>query len=220
MSSMPAWSFSSLNDYANCPRAYELKRVTKEVKTVETEQMRFGTESHLFLENRVKDGTTLPEHLAWVEPYIVQMEKSGGKLVAEQKVALNKGLMPTTFFAKDVYCRGVIDLTVRYGDKSIVIDYKTGKRKMDSDQLMLFAAFEFADRPYVPEVRTGYLWLKDKKLDTEVFKREDLGRIWGHFMPKVEKLEQAYLKDEWPCRPSGLCNPWCGATRAQCKHKK
>lgn len=220
MSAMPAWSFSSLNQFQNCPRAYELSRVTKEVKTVETEAMRYGTESHLFLENRVKDGTTLPEHLAWAEPYIVQMEKSGGKLIAEQKVALTKGLMPTTFFGKDVWCRGIIDLTIRYGDKSIVCDFKTGKRKMDSDQLMLFAAFEFADRPHVPEVRTGYLWLKDKKLDTEVFKREDLGRIWDHFNPKVEKLEQAYLKDEWPARPSGLCNPWCGATRSQCNHKK
>lgn len=217
---MPAWSFSSLNDYANCPRAYQLKRVTKEVKVVETEQMRYGTECHLFLENRVAKNEPLPEHLAWVEPYLVQMEKSGGQLIAEQKLGLTKGLTPTGFFSPDVWVRGVVDLTVRYGDKSVVIDHKTGKRKMDSDQLMLFAAFEFADRPHVPEVRTGYLWLKDKKLDTEVFKRGDLGRIWGHFNPKVEKLEQAYLKDEWPCRPSGLCNPWCGATRAQCKHKK
>lgn len=216
---MPPWSFSSLNDYANCPRAYQLKRVTKEVTQVETEQMKYGTECHLFLENRVAKGDALPEHLAWVEPYIVQMEKSGGKLIAEQKLGLTKGLTPTGFFSPDVWVRGVVDLTVRYGVKSVVIDHKTGKRKMDSDQLMLFAAFEFADRPYVPEVRTGYLWLKDKKLDTEVFRREDLPRIWGHFIPKVEKLEQAYEKDEWPCRPSGLC-PWCPASRAQCKHKR
>lgn len=219
MSPMPAWSFSSLNDHANCPRAYELKRVLKEVQTVETEQMRFGTECHLFLENRVAKNEPLPDHLAWVEPYIVSMEQSGGKLIAEQKLGLTKGLEPTGFFSPDVWVRGVVDLTVRYGDKSVVIDHKSGRRKMDSDQLMLFAAFEFADRPYVPEVRTGYLWLKDRKLDTEVFKREDLGRIWGHFMPKVEKLEQAYLNNEWPARPSGLCG-WCPASRAQCKYKK
>lgn len=220
MSAMPAWSFSSLNDYANCPRAYQLKRVTKEVKQVESEQMKFGTECHLYLENRVAKKDPLPDHLAWVEPHFVMMEESGGQLIAEQKVALTKGLNPTTFFAKDVWVRGIVDLTVRYGDKSVVIDHKTGKRKIDSDQLMLFAAFEFASRLDIPEVRTGYLWLKDKKLDSEVFKREDLPRIWGHFLPKVEKLERAYELDEWPCRPSGLCNPWCPASRAQCKHKK
>lgn len=220
MSAMPAWSFSSLSDFKNCPLSFKLKRVTKEVKTVESEAMRYGTECHLFLENRVKDKTTLPPHLAWVERNIVQMEKSGGELIAEQKVALTKGLEVTTFFAKNVWVRGVVDLTIRYPDKSVVIDHKTGKRKMDSDQLMLFAAFEFACRPDVDEVRTGYLWLKDKLLDMEKFNRGDLPRIWGHFMPKVEKLERAYEKDEWPCRPSGLCNPWCPASRAQCKHKK
>lgn len=217
---IPAWSFSSLNDFENCPRAYQLKRVTKEVKQTESEAMRYGTECHLHLENRAKDGTTLPEHLAWAEPYFTQMEKSGGELIAEQAVGLTKGLSPTGFFSKDVWCRGKIDLTIRYEDKSVIIDHKTGKRKMDSDQLMLFAAFEFACQPYVPEVRTGYLWLKDKKLDSETFTRKDVSCIWGHFMPKVERLEQAYEKDEWPCRASGLCNPWCPASRAQCRHKK
>jgi hypothetical protein len=155
-----------------------------------------------------------------MEPLIKKMEVSGGGMIAEQKVALTKGLGVTTFFGKDVWVRGIIDLTIRYGDKSVVCDYKTGKRKPDSDQLMLFAGFEFADRPHVQEVRTGYLWLKDKKMDTETFTREDIPRIWGHFIPKVERLERAYEKDEWPAKASGLCNPWCPATPAQCKHKK
>ena len=215
----PAWSFSSLNDFQNCPLAYKLKRVTKEVKTVESEAMRYGTECHLFLENRVAKKDPLPEHLSWMEAYIKKMESSGGKMIAEQKLALTKGLGVTTFFGKDVWVRGIVDLTVRYGDKSVVLDYKTGKRKLDSDQLMLFAGFEFADMPYVQEVRTGYLWLKDKKMDTETFTREDIPRIWGHFIPKVERLEKAYEKDEWPAKPSGLCG-WCSATRAQCKHAK
>lgn len=219
MSSTPAWSFSSLNSFQNCPLQYKLTRVTKEVKTGESEAMRYGTECHLFLENRVAKKDPLPEHLAWMESVIKKMEDSGGKLIAEQKMALTKGLGYTTFFGKDVWVRGIVDLTVRYGDKSVVLDYKTGKRKFDSDQLMLFAGFEFADRPHVQEVRTGYLWLKDKKMDTETFTREDIPRIWGHFIPKVERLEKAYETDTWPAKPSGLC-PWCPATRAQCKHAK
>lgn len=540
---VPAWSFSSLNSFQNCPLQYKLTRVTKEVKTVESEAMRYGTECHLYLENRVAKKDPLPEHLAWMESVIKKMEDSGGGMIAEQKMALTKGLEVTTFFGKDVWVRGVVDLTVRYGDKSVVLDYKglaldtpiptpsgwytmgglsvgdlvfggdgspcyvtakseihhrdcyelvfddgarvvcddehlwvtngevksakdiaetllhygqkhhkvelhpglslpdvelpvhpyvlgawlgdgkhssgeickpdqelwdniiscgyeishdyseragrghattrtvkglrtqlrkagilknkhipevylrasheqrlqllqglmdtdgsgnkvrkqavfttcdkrlsdsvvellltlgqrpcqcrttqrgfglvvtawpvhfrpiwglfpfrmsrkqskiadvgagnswrrvvvecnkvpsvptqciavdscdatylcgdrmvvthnTGKRKPDSDQLMLFAGFEFADRPYVQEVRTGYLWLKDKKMDTETFTREDIPRIWGHFIPKVERLEKAYEKDEWPAKASGLCNPWCPATTAQCKHKR
>ena len=219
MSSSPAWSFSSLNSFQNCPLQYKLTRVTKEVKTVESEAMRFGTECHLYLENRVAKKDPLPEHLSWMEPLIRKMEVSGGGMIAEQKVALTKGLEVTTFFGKNVWVRGIVDLTVRYGDKSVVLDYKTGKRKPDSDQLMLFAGFEFADRPYVQEVRTGYLWLNDKKIDSETFTRKDIPMIWGHFIPKVERLERAYENDEWPAKASGLCG-WCSATRAQCKHAK
>lgn len=219
MSNPPAWSFSSLNDFANCPLAYKLKRVTKECPVVESEAMRYGTECHLFLENRMAKKDPLPEHLAWMEPTMDKLERGGGQPFTEQKMSLTKGLEVTNWFSKDTWVRGVVDVGVRFMDKSIVLDYKTGKRKFDSDQLMLFAGFEFAYRPDVQEVRTGYVWLKDKKLDSETFTRKDIPRIWGHFIPKVERLEKAYETDTWPARASGLCG-WCSAARAQCKHAK
>lgn len=219
MNKAPAWSFSSLNDYTNCPRAYQLKRVTKECKQSETEAMRHGTIQHEHLEFRVAKGTTLPDELQWMEPKIKLMEDSGGKLVAEQAVGLTKGLTPTEFFSKDVWVRGKLDLTVQFPEYSVVLDWKTGKRKFDSDQLMLFAGFEFAARPEIDRVKTGYVWLKSKAIDSEEFRRKDVPIIWGHFMPKVERLNKSYEKDDWPCRPSGLCG-WCPATKAQCKNSK
>jgi hypothetical protein len=215
----PAWSFSSLNDFENCPRAYQLKRVTKECKTVESEAMRHGTIQHEHLETRARDKTTLPKELEWFEPSMKRLEETGATIIAEQAVGLTKGLTPTTFFGKDVWVRGKLDLTLRHKTTSTVLDWKTGKRKLDSDQLMLFAGFEFASRPEVDEVKTGYVWLKDRKIDTETFTRKDVPMIWGHFMPKVERIERAYEKDEWPCKPSGLCG-WCPASKAQCKNSK
>lgn len=541
--SIPAWSFSSLNDFQNCPRAYQLKRVTKECKQAESEAMRHGTIQHEHLEFRVAKKKPVPPELEWVEPHIQMMEISGGKLIAEQAVGLTKGLGKTGFFAKDVWVRGKLDLTVQFPASSVILDWKglaldtpiptpggwttmgelregdtvfggdgapckvtaksevhhrtchelvfddgakivcddehlwvtngvvksaadiaatlrdtrsgqchhrvplhkglqlpevelpvhpyvlgvwlgdgkhtsgevtkpdaqlwenikkcgyeishdysekakdgkctvrtikglmtqlrsagllgnkhipaaymrashsqrlqllqglmdtdgsgnplrkqavfstcdkrlsdsvvellhslgqrpnrrkttqrgfglvidawpihfkplginaftldrkqakvdgvgrgnswrrlvtsadvvetvptqcisvdspdatylcgkemivthnTGKRKPDSDQLMLFAGFEFAMRPEIEKVKTGFVWLKDKKIDSETFERKDIPMIWGHFLPKVEKLERAYEKDEWPCRPSGLCH-YCPATRLQCKNAK
>lgn len=219
MNKAPAWSFSSLNDFENCPRSYQLKRVTKECKQAESEAMRHGTIQHEHLELRVRDKKPLPNELHWIEPHINAMEKSGAKMVAEQAVGLTKGLTSTGFFSKDVWCRGKLDLTLQYEMSSTVLDYKTGKRKFDSDQLMLFAGFEFAARPEIERVKTGYVWLKDKKIDAEIFTRRDIPRIWGHFMPKVERIETAYEKDEWPCKPSGLCG-WCPANITQCKNAK
>jgi len=181
--------------------------------------MRHGTIQHEHCELRVKEGKPLPESLSWLEKSIKSLEESGGSLIAEQAVGLTKGLVSTGFFADDVWVRGKLDLTVRYGTKSIVLDYKTGKRKFDSDQLMLFAAFEFADRPFIPEVRTGYVWLKDKAIDSETFTRKDVPRIWEHFIPKVERLEKAYKNDAWPAKSSSLCG-WCSASKSQCKFAK
>ena len=160
------WSFSSLNEFSNCPRSYQLKRVTKECKQVESEAMRHGTVQHEHCEMRVKNKTPLPESLAWMEPQFQKMEKSGATMIPEQAIGLTKGLSPTGFFAKDVWVRGKLDLTLRYGKSSTILDYKTGKRKPDSDQLMLFAGFEFADRPHIETVKTGFVWLKDKKIDS------------------------------------------------------
>lgn len=215
----PAWSFSSLNDFNNCPRAYQLKRVTKEVKDVESEAMRHGTIQHEHLELRVRDGKELPSELHWIEPHIQRMQDSGAEMIAEQAVGLTKGLEKTEFFGKNVWCRGKLDLTLRYDTSSTVLDYKTGKRKFDSDQLMLFAGFEFALRPEIETVKTGYVWLKDQKIDSETFVRKDVTMIWGHFMPKVERVERAYEKDEWPAKPSGLCG-WCSASLKHCKNAK
>jgi CRISPR/Cas system-associated exonuclease Cas4 (RecB family) len=215
---MKAWSFSSLSDYLNCPRSYQLKRVTKELPFVETDAMKYGTECHLYLENRMAKKEPLPPHLEWLEGMMDKVERSGGNPITEEKLALTRDLTPTTWFGKATWCRGIIDGGVRYRDKSVLYDYKTGKRKNSHDQLMLFAAIEFAHQPNVKEVKTGYVWLKDKAIDSKSFTRADVPMIWQHFLPKVEKMEKAHLTNDFPARPTGLC-PWCPASKAQCKHK-
>lgn len=216
---MPAWSFSSLNDFLNCALSYYLKRVAKKYPQKETEAMRHGNIQHTHLELRVKDGNVLPPELQWMETYIAKMKSTGAEMIAEQSVGITAGLQPTGFFSDDVWARGKLDLTLRYEHSSTVLDYKTGKRKFDSDQLMLFAGFEMAIRPEIKIVKTGYIWLKDKAIDSETYQRDDLGKIWGHFMPKVERMSDAYEKNNWPARPSGLCG-WCPATKADCKHAR
>lgn len=216
---MKAWSFSSLNDFLNCPRAYFLKRVEKSVPNVETESMRYGTECHLHLENRMVKKTTLPQHLGWLEKMMVAVERGGGTYFAEQQMAVTKGLKPAEWYSGDAWCLGIVDGGVRHRDISVLYDYKSGKRKFDHDQLMLFAGLEFAHFPEVELVKTGYVWLKDKKIDTKVFEKKDIPMIWGHFLPKVERLEEAFIRNDWPCKPSGLCG-WCNATVAQCVYKR
>ncbi len=219
MGALKAWSYSSLNDFLNCPRSYQLKRVTKECKEEESVAMKNGNIVHKHLEDRVNVYTPLPTELEWMEPHISTLERAGGEIIAERRVTLNDKFEITTWFAKDAWLRAKLDLTLRfsYPPASLVFDYKTGKRKVDGDQLMLFAGLEFILYPATQEVRTGYIWLKDKVIDKQIFVPKDKPRIWGHFLPKVERLAQAHEKDVWPCKPSGLC-PWCPARKAQCEY--
>lgn len=214
-----SWSYSALNDFENCPRAYQLRRVTKEIPFKETKEMAYGNKVHKHLEDRVNLKTALPPELEWLEKVIAKIEASGGEVVAEREIALDKGLKQCRWFDKSTWLRAKLDLTVRRPDSSIIMDYKTGKRKDDPDQLRLFAAVELTMRPEVETVKSGFIWTKFQKIDSHTFTRAQLPAIWGHFMPRVERIVKAHEKDEWPCKPSGLCG-WCPATKAQCKYVK
>ena len=41
-----AWSFSALDDFKNCPKAYYEKRIAKSVSETESEEMRWGNFVH------------------------------------------------------------------------------------------------------------------------------------------------------------------------------
>lgn len=87
--------------------------------------------------------------------------------------------------------------------------HNTGKRKPDSDQLMLFAALIFAHYEFIDRTDTAFIWVKDKKTDKESFTRDQEKDIWDHFYGKLARLEQSLVKDTWKKNPSGLCKGWC-----------
>lgn len=218
---IPPQSFSSLNQYQNCPHAYRLQRVDKVMKFVESEQIKWGNVVHKNLENALTIREPLIDAIKWLEPTVTKIRNSGATVFVEQEVAITESLKQSTFWGKDTWLRGKVDVSARYPEKTVQLDWKSGTRKVgQNEQLMLFAGFEFALRPECETVKTGYLWLKEKKIDSKTYERKDVPMIWNHFLPKMERLEKSFTTGEWPCKPSGLCNPWCGATTEQCKYKK
>lgn len=213
----PAWSFTSIAAFETCPRQYKLMRVDKVVKEQPSEAMMWGNTVHKALEERVRDGKALPKTLAGYEPLAAKIAGSKGEVLVEQKLTLNEKFRPTSWFAKDAWCRGVLDVSIVGKRKAVVLDYKTGKRKDDLDQLKLFAGIVFAHYPEIEEVDTGFIWLKDNVVDKELFTREQVGEIWGAFLPKVARLNSAFETGRWPARPSGLCRAWCAVGKSNCE---
>jgi hypothetical protein len=218
MSTMPAWSYSSLTAYETCPKRYYLTKVTKEIIEPQTEATLWGNKVHKALELRIKDKTPLPVTMQAYEPYCSRIEITPAQISAETKMALNAQFQPTKWMAKDCWVRSILDVQIDAGEKAAVLDWKTGAVKPDSTQLMLSAAFMFHSKPYVQTVTTSFIWLKENTATRETFEREQLPEIWNEFLPRVKRLELAYEKDRWEAKPSGLCKDWCPVGKAKCEH--
>ncbi len=214
MSLPKAWSYSSLTKFETCPYQYHQTKVVKAVVEEETEQQRWGIRVHTALEHRVRDKVPLVDELKQFEPLAAVFDD---KVVScEVGYMLNADLEPVSEY-KDAWCIGYVDLEWLNKSTAYLYDWKTGKKKPDSKQMWFYSGLVMQTRPEIKRVRNKYVWLSTMEDPTEeVVKREDLPSIWQEFLPRVNRLEQAYERDKWPCRPSGLCRGWCAVRH--CRH--
>lgn len=216
---MPAWSYSALSSFETCPRRHFLTRVSKAVKEPESEALRWGNYVHKALEDRLRDSKPLPTTLSTHEAFCQKVESiEDAKLMVEYEAAITKEFQPTGWWDRDVWCRSKWDLGILKGNALGIYDWKTGKRKLDIDQMELFALSAFIHLPDVEVVTSGYVWLKDKKIDREKFRRDQAPEIWSRWLPRVERFNQAFEQDKWPAKPSGLCRKWCPVGKHNCEH--
>lgn len=203
---IPAWTYSQLEKFETCPKQYYHVRVVRDVKEPPTEHTKWGEDVHTAMENRVMHGAPLPEGMQQWEGIAAKLCALPGTKLCEYKMAVGKNFKTAPW--KESWTRGIADLVILNGKKAAVFDHKTGKRKL-TEQLELYAGYVFAEFPEVEEVTTGFIWLKEKKIDKATYTRDQVSEIWQGFLPRVIKLESAYDRDSWPARPSGLCKGWC-----------
>lgn len=195
-----------MKQFKNCPKQYYEQRVARTVKHKDTEQTLWGDRVHKDLETALTTGEK--PSIEVLEPVADLFRGIKGNFQAEQKLALTQSLQPTAWFAPDVWCRAILDALWVDGDKAKIADWKTGKRKMDAEQLKLFALFVFAYHRQVDVVNTGFVWLQTGQMDVEKYHRKDIPILWQDLLPDVRRLELAHNTNTFPPRPSGLC-AWC-----------
>jgi len=203
------WSYSALEDFVNCPRAYHAKKVIKSVVEVESAEMGYGNYVHKHFENRQRQNTPLPADLAHFEPLMQRLAALPGISAAEEKVALNRRGVPCGFFAKDVWWRGILDFHVRSPTEALIVDYKTGKSHRKFGQLKLFALYLFAKHEELQTVRAHYYWTKTQTMTGATYTRDMSSALWMEFVPDLKQFVEAFQSDIWQPRPSGLCRGWC-----------
>lgn len=218
MSEVISWSHTSMSTFETCPRQYEAKYVTKEVKFEETDATRWGNEVHLGLEERVRDGKPLPPNLAIYEKYARAILARKGEKIVEGEFALAVDKTPTGFFAKDVWVRSKIDvLNLRDDGIAEVWDWKSGKPKLDATQLLLYALLVMEHHPDIKEVRCAYVWLQNQApIGAPIsYLRFNKAALWMTFEDKYRQLKSAYDLGVFQPKTSGLCAGWCSVTSCE-----
>jgi hypothetical protein len=218
-----AWSWTQLENFENCPRRWHLESWTKTVPYVQNDAARWGDVVHKALDKRLGPAkVSLPSNIVHLEPFAKSVEAaevSGAKLITEQRLAVTEGWAPTTYFAKDVWCRAQVDWTLERGDRIVIGDWKTGKPKEGSDQLRLSAALTLAHRPHINEAKISFVWIGEQRADpsTQTVRREDLPALRASFLPRVKRMTDAVEANHFPPKPSGLCG-WCSVGPKNCEH--
>ncbi len=210
------WSWSSLQSFETCPKRHYLTKIIKMVTEPTTPALAEGRATHKALEDGVNGKPVAPSYHKYL-PIVAKLRAAKGQKHPEVKFAVTANFHRTGFFDRDAWCRGVIDLAVVGNKTGVMLDYKTGKVKIDSDQLKLFSAAGFGMYPFLERIKAGYVWLEHNRIDVQDYARSDVGGIWADFMPRVKRLEIAQEKSEWPAKPSGLCG-WCPVGPSRCEH--
>ena len=212
------WSFSRIKAFETCPKQFYHTTVLKQFPYVETEAMRYGTEFHEAAEHFIRDGTPVPERFAFARPVLDALAAKPGEKLCEQKLGLTAELEACTFFADDVWFRGIVDLLIIDGDEATIVDYKTGKsaRYAEKGQLELMALSVFRHFPQVKKIRAGLLFVIANDFVKASYERTGQKELWRKWLSNYASMEKAFETEVWNPKPSGLCKRHCPVT--ECPH--
>jgi hypothetical protein len=204
-----SWSYSALNAYETCPRKYYHTRVAKDVTEEVIEAREWGDQVHKAAEASLKHGTPIPKEYSLIAPVVQKVRESPGETFAEREFVLNNKFKPSTWWGEDAWVRCKVDAMKLQGTHAVLLDYKTGKMRPETDQLKLFTGVVLCHEPEIETVTTGFVWVKHGTTTVEKYTRDDLPWIWSEFLPRVKRMEKSYETNTFEVRPSGLCKKHC-----------
>lgn len=203
-----AWSFSVLSMFEQCAKKYYHIKIKKDAKDANSSFSSEGKEVHDAMFKRVIKGVELPLPIRMYEKWAAAFEARKGEKHGEMKLCLNTSFEPVGWFADDAWVRAVVDLLIVDGDTVTIVDWKTGKIRIDWTQLQLTAAIVSRLMPEIKKFNMVFVWLAQSKLSSEVILKEDIRDVWLELLPRVKEIETAKLTTSFPAAESGLCR-WC-----------
>ncbi|MEO5368037.1 MAG: PD-(D/E)XK nuclease family protein [Magnetococcus sp. WYHC-3] len=213
MSKPFVWSWTSLNQFENCPLAFQMRYVDKKVKFESSEAASWGIKVHKSLDARLRAGVPLPSEVSPYEKWAETVEKmaNGHELYTEKPLGINKNWGPVDPFSPICWGKGKADVIVVKDGIGYIFDWKTGKKNTDTTEAEIFTCM-FDAQAHLQEYRYKYVWLKSDEATPEKGRNritsKEIPELQEKLSARVGRLEDAIKSGTFKPRPSGLCD-WC-----------
>lgn len=205
-------SYSRINTFQTCPRKFEYLYVEKTVQDEGSAATDYGTRVHASLEQYglTGDESYLTDETRKHKALVDRIRNRPGERFFEQKMAVNADRQPCDWYADDVWLRAILDVLVIDGGKAMIFDWKTGKPKNSTLQLLLFSAMTMAHHEQVEKAKAAFIWLGHDKHTPMSFHREELPRMFDILDRQANAIDKSVDSGLFPASPGPLCN-WCPA---------
>jgi hypothetical protein len=221
---IPAWSYSSIKTFDQCPKKYHHLRILKDYKDEDSTATIYGKELHKAAEDYISAGIPIPPQFGFLSETLEALKRIKGDKHCEIKLGIAKRdgkFVPCDFFAKDVWWRGIADLLIINEEKqtAYLVDYKTSKnaKYADTKQLDLLAGAIFTHYPKVMEIKSALLFVVSNEIVKK--KHEFMMRLsyLNSMEPELTRLEAAIKTNVWNPVSSPLCK-FCPVS--SCAHNR
>lgn len=209
---IPAWSYSSIKTFDQCPKKYYHLRIVKDVKDEDSTATLYGKELHTAAEEFIRDGTPIPPKFKFIAPTLEALNKIEGNKYCELKLGVAKRdgkFAPCDFFAKDVWWRGIADLLIINEEKqqAWLVDYKTSKnaKYADTKQLDLLAGAVFTHFPKVVNIKSALLFVVSEEMVRKEHEYIMRSSYLNCMEPELVRLEAAIKTGVWNPVSGPLC---------------
>lgn len=211
MAKLWSWSYSKKKNYDTCPKRHYEVDIQKNY-TESSEQLEWGNAVHKALADACSGKAPLPDTMREYQKWVDVVKGAPGKLLVEQKFAITRDFQSSPYFGQSVWYRGICDVLCLNGNTATALDWKTGKIKHDSIQLMLMAQCIFTFYPEIKQVKTRFIWLQEDCTTPEIWNRDTIMREWVPLLPEIAAMEAASQTLTYPPKPGKLCRSWCPVT--------
>ena len=203
-------SYSGLSTYTQCPRKYKFSRIDLLPDPAGPAADR-GKMIHAELEKAILNpGYIMLGELSYWQAVCSQL--SDNACTPEIELAINAFYEPVAFSDPAAYIRGILDVFVRKGDSALIGDWKTGRIRDYSQQIMFYQLMVLVCFPEINRVE-GRIFFVDHQREQSYmsFSRNDLPVLKDHFADKIKLIheDQHFLPT-----PSPLCN-WCAYNKTK-----